>query len=202
MSLYHLILCDGDFRRRAAITHFLSEMDVHADPFEDAAEVQAQWERADMVLVHDDADAIGAVIGRFGTSGVFLPVIAYAEAPSTHQVARAVRAGAFDYLAWPCDRTEFEQTLDHAGKGAEDHCNARRRETLARQQVERLTKREREVLVGVAEGLSNRTIGERLEISPRTVEIHRANMLSKMGADHTSDAIRIAIQAALVDKGL
>ncbi|HMP56935.1 MAG TPA: LuxR C-terminal-related transcriptional regulator [Novosphingobium sp.] len=38
-----------------------------------------------------------------------------------------------------------------------------------------------------------------MAISPRTVEIHRANMLNKMGANHTSEAIRIAIEAALVD---
>ena len=51
---------------------------------------------------------------------------------------------------------------------------------------------------GKTDGLSNRRIGERLEISPRTVEIHRANMLNKMGASHTSEAIRIAIEASLV----
>jgi DNA-binding CsgD family transcriptional regulator len=45
--------------------------------------------------------------------------------------------------------------------------------------------------------MSNRLIGEKLAISPRTVEIHRANMLNKMGANHTSEAIRIAIEAAL-----
>lgn len=64
--------------------------------------------------------------------------------------------------------------------------------------MQRLTKREREVLVGVADGLSNRRIGEQLAISPRTVEIHRANMLTKMGAQHTSEAIRVAIEATLV----
>ena len=58
---------------------------------------------------------------------------------------------------------------------------------------------EREVLAGVAGGLSNRLIGEKLSISPRTVEIHRANMLTKMGAHHTSEAIRIAIEASLVE---
>ena len=62
-----------------------------------------------------------------------------------------------------------------------------------------LSRREREVLAGVAGGMSNRMIGEKLSISPRTVEIHRANMLTKMGANHTSEAIRIAIEAALVD---
>ena len=75
---------------------------------------------------------------------------------------------------------------------------AKLREAMARSRVQRLTRREREVLTGVADGLSNRLIGERLEISPRTVEIHRANMLNKMGASHTSEAIRIAIEASLV----
>ena len=73
------------------------------------------------------------------------------------------------------------------------------RDTLTRIEADGLTKREREVLAGVAGGLSNRMIGEKLSISPRTVEIHRANMLTKMGANHTSEAIRIAIEAALVD---
>lgn len=54
------------------------------------------------------------------------------------------------------------------------------------------------MLAGVADRLSNRLIGERLAISPRTVEIHRANMLNKMGANHTSEAIRIAIEASLI----
>jgi two-component system response regulator FixJ len=70
---------------------------------------------------------------------------------------------------------------------------------VARSRVERLTRREREVLAELAGGLSNRLIGEKLNIGPRTVETHRANMLNKMGANHTSEAIRIAIEAALID---
>lgn len=54
------------------------------------------------------------------------------------------------------------------------------------------------MLSAITEGLSNREIGERLAISPRTVEIHRSNMLNKVGAQHTSEAIRIAVEASLV----
>ena len=72
------------------------------------------------------------------------------------------------------------------------------REARARSRLNRLTRREREVLAAVADGMSNRRIGEHLAISPRTVEIHRANMLNKIGASHTNEAIRIAIEAALV----
>jgi len=73
------------------------------------------------------------------------------------------------------------------------------RESIARSRVDRLTRREREVLCGVANGLSNRKIGDLLAISPRTVEIHRANMLARLGAHHTSEAIRIAIEASMPD---
>jgi two-component system response regulator FixJ len=74
----------------------------------------------------------------------------------------------------------------------------KQREAVARSRIDRLTRREREVLHGVATGLSNRKIGESLAISPRTVEIHRANMLTKMGASHTSEAIRLAFEASLI----
>jgi two-component system, LuxR family, response regulator FixJ len=49
----------------------------------------------------------------------------------------------------------------------------------------------------MAEGLSNRMIAEELDISPRTVELHRSNLLSKMGARHSAEAIRVAIEALL-----
>jgi two-component system, LuxR family, response regulator FixJ len=80
--------------------------------------------------------------------------------------------------------------------------NVRLREVMARSRVQKLTPREREVLAGMADGLSNRLIGDRLAISPRTVEIHRANMLNKLGANHTSEAIRIAVEASITSHDL
>lgn len=114
-------------------------------------------------------------------------------------VVRAVLDGAIDYIAWPFNHEQITKIVADAEEKAETFGSAKLREALARSRVDRLTKREREVLAGVAGGLSNRMIGEKLSISPRTVEIHRANMLTKMGANHTSEAIRIAIEASLVD---
>ena len=55
-----------------------------------------------------------------------------------------------------------------------------------------LTPRERDVLEGLAKGLPNKTIAYDLGISPRTVEIHRANLMSKLGVRSLSEALRIA----------
>lgn len=192
-----LILVDGDFRRRAVITHCLSGSAIHVEPFEDTAELMRHWQAAGILLVHDEAGAIASLLEFMGATGNWLPVIAFGAAPDTRQVARAILAGAIDYIAWPFDAAAILTVLDETSARAGVLSNARLREAVARSRINRLTRREREVLDGVASGMSNRMIGEKLAISPRTVEIHRANMLNKMGANHTSEAIRIAIEAAL-----
>ena len=194
-----LFLVDGDVRRRAAISHSLADSAIHVEPFEDSAELIGRWPRSGFLLVHDDGAAIGDLLNHMGRSGYWLPVIGFAAEPTTHQVVSAVLSGAIDYIAWPFTGDELTRVVSEARVKAEAFGSGKLREALARARVERLTKREREVLTGVAGGLSNRMIGEKLAISPRTVEIHRANMLTKMGAHHTSEAIRIAIEAALVD---
>ena len=194
----NLFLVEGDFRRRAAISHCLAGSNIHVEPFEDGSELVSRWPRGGLLLVHDDGTIIADLLAHMGSSGHWLPVIGFAQEPSTHQVVQAVLGGAIDYVAWPFTGAEIEKVVDGALAKAETFGSTKLREALARARVERLTKREREVLMGVAGGLSNRMIGERLSISPRTVEIHRANMLTKMGANHTSEAIRVAIEAALV----
>jgi FixJ family two-component response regulator len=194
-----IILIDSDSRRRAAISHLLSGTGVHVEPFESLDELSSRWPREGVIFAHDDGEIVRRMIERMTDAGNWLPVIAFAEHPSTAQVVQAVLAGAIDYLDWPFGEAEVKQALVVAEQSHGTTGSARLREAMARSRVQRLTKREREVLAGVADGLSNRMIGERLAISPRTVEIHRANMLNKMGANHTSEAIRIAIEAALVN---
>ncbi|MES2493199.1 MAG: LuxR C-terminal-related transcriptional regulator [Pseudomonadota bacterium] len=194
-----LLLVDGDFRRRAAISHCLTGTGLHVEPFEDTAELFSRWPREGLLLVHDSGQSVTAVLDHMGRTGAWLPIVAFAERPSTRRIVEAVLQGAVDYLVWPFDEAELAETIEMARERSISVSGTRLREAVARSRIERLTRREREVLAGVADGLSNRLIGEKLSISPRTVEIHRANMLNKMGANHTSEAIRIAIEASLVN---
>ncbi len=195
----NILLIDGDFRRRAAISHCLSGSALHVEPFEDAIEFIARSPREGVVLVHDDGTGITALLDHMGGTGNWLPIIAFADQPGPRAIVEAVLAGAVDYLSWPFDAEAIAQSVLLAENRAAANSGSRLREAVARSRIERLTRREREVLAGVADGLSNRLIGEKLAISPRTVEIHRANMLNKMGANHTSEAIRIAIEASLIN---
>jgi two-component system, LuxR family, response regulator FixJ len=196
----HIILVDGDLKRRAAISHFLSGHGIHVEPFETVGELTGHSPRQGLILVNDVDGTVPALTGHLVGSGHWLPVVAFGENPAPRQIVDAILAGAIDYLAWPFDDAELTQTLEFAEERAEHVGNAKLREAIARSRVERLTPREREVLVGIAAGHSNRTIADNLAISPRTVEIHRANMLHKIGATHTSEAIRIAIEASLASE--
>jgi FixJ family two-component response regulator len=194
----NLFVVDGDFRRRAAISHCLAGTAIHVEPFEDVPELISRWPRSGLLLVHDVKHSVSTLLASMSQSGHWLPVIGYAENPATHTVVQAVLEGAIDYISWPFTAEEISEVVSTADARAKTFGSTKLRESLARNRVDRLTKRERQVLAGVAEGLSNRLIGEKLSISPRTVEIHRANMLTKMGANHTSEAIRIAIEAEVV----
>lgn len=200
-GIKHIILVDGDVRRRAVISHYLAGHGVHVEPFETVTELGDHAPRRGLILVNDLGGTVAALTESLAQSGNWLPVVAFGENPLPRQIVDAVLGGAIDYLAWPFDDAELARALEDAEGRADDVGNAKLREAMARSRIDRLTAREREVLGGIAAGLSNRSIADQLAISPRTVEIHRANMLQKIGATHTSEAIRIAIEASLVNEG-
>ena len=193
-----LILVDGESRRRATLSHSLSSHGIHVEPFETVAELAQSWPRSGTVVIHESGGSVADLIARMAQHGEWHPIVAFAEEPIPSRIVRAMLDGAVDYIIWPFSPDAVLASLERLEDNAEGLGNARMREAVARGRIEKLTEREREVLDCVASGLSNRKIGEKLEISPRTVEIHRANMLNKLGANHTSEAIRIAIEAELV----
>jgi two-component system response regulator FixJ len=108
-----------------------------------------------------------------------------------------MKNGAVDFLEKPFEKAELMRALD-AGFHRLDHRQdelASAREAQVR--VAALTPREREVLQGLVRGHPNKTIAYDLGISPRTVEVHRANVMSKLNVHSLSDALRIAFAAGL-----
>lgn len=192
-------LVDGDSRRRAAIVHELSGIGFHVEPFEDAHELVSSGPNPGVILVRDEDDSVATLRNQLAKFGTWFPIIAFSEQPSARRVVQAMVAGATDYIDWPVTSAKLADRLRDADGTVTEIVAARLREGAARSRVDCLTKREREVLIGVTSGKSSRDIGEKLRISPRTVEIHRSNMLKRMGATNTSDAIRIALQARLMD---
>lgn len=193
-----IILVDYDTRRRATISHRLSDFGIHVEPFDGANELLSSWPQSGVILAYDEHACVTVLMDYMGKTGKWLPVIAFAEAPSPRKVVEAVQNGAVDYVAWPFEDEEIAACLDRTRKKASELGALKLREAMARSKIEPLSRREREVLSGVASGLSNQLIADQLGISARTVESHRANMLNKIGANHISEAIRVAIEASLI----
>jgi two-component system, LuxR family, response regulator FixJ len=110
---------------------------------------------------------------------------------------RAMKAGAIDFIEKPFAAEAIVASVDAAlarpaAAGAEDPLAATATARLAL-----LSPREREVLQGLLAGLPNKSIAYDLAISPRTVEIHRARVMDKMGARSLSELIRMSLAAGL-----
>lgn len=196
---WHIHVIDPDFRRRAGIAFDLSHLNLHCEIYENLEEFCARIPDDGMVFVADEPECgdlreFGAVMG---TSGRALPVAAYSTNPSPQRIVEVVLGGALDYLSWPFDPKLLEATLARLSDLGERRARQARRGAMARAAVEHLSERELEVLELMIEGNSNKEIGRQLSISPRTVEIHRANMMRKLNARSPSDAVRVAMLAGV-----
>jgi PAS domain S-box-containing protein len=128
---------------------------------------------------------------------ITLPTIALdAPAADVASAVAAMKAGAIDYVT-VADEKSLRATLANAM--AECHGAARptTRDENAIARLARLTPREREVLAGLVEGGTNKTIGQELGISPRTVELHRAHVMNRLNASSLTELLQIAFAAGL-----
>jgi two-component system response regulator FixJ len=133
--------------------------------------------------------------------GVAVPVIVVTGHADVPLAVEAMKIGAADFLEKPFD----DEALLHAVRsacseqGSKDRHRAERAEIDSR--LATLSNRERDVLQGLVRGLANKQIAFDLGISPRTVEIYRANLMTKMQASSLSDLVRMALIAEILDAG-
>ncbi len=127
--------------------------------------------------------------------GVRLPVIIMTGHGDVTLAVKAMKAGAADFIEKPFAKETLLGSLDEGFRrlSQAEVTGDRRKDAEVRLQA--LTPRERDVLDGLAQGLPNKTIAYDLGISPRTVEIHRANLMSKLAVRSLSEALRIAFAA-------
>ena len=193
-STLHFI--DENSRNRATFAHLGIELGHHVEVYASVAELLARPPRDGTLIVHDDpAQDLARLMNGLAAKGIWLPTVAFHKTPEPGRVVVAVKLGVLDYLEIPFDRASLTRSLERLDGEARAYVLARKRMIEARDRLGNLSAREREVLDWLVQGCSNKVIARELDISPRTVEIHRANMLAKLGADHSADAIRIRVEA-------
>lgn len=110
---------------------------------------------------------------------------------------QAMKIGAVDFLEKPYDPVVLLQLIDAAFVQHEQQHAMEERTAQAASRIDALSPRERDVLKGLIEGRSNKVIAFELELSPRTVEIYRANLMQKLDVRSLSDALKIAFAAGM-----
>jgi two-component system, LuxR family, response regulator FixJ len=130
-----------------------------------------------------------------------LPVIVITGHGDVPLAVEAMKLGAADFLEKPFDDDLLIESVRAAL--SRDADTAKRKAELAEinDKLNALSKREREVLEGLVAGKPNKTIAFDLGISPRTVEIYRANLMTKMTANSLSDLVRMAMVAGILESG-
>ena len=128
-------------------------------------------------------------------AGVSLPVIIMTGHGDISLAVRAMKAGAVDFIEKPFDTDVLLSALTEGFGRLSSKAATGERKKDAEVRLQALTPRERDVLKGLAQGLPNKTIAYDLGISPRTVEIHRANLMTKLEVRSLSEALRIAFAA-------
>jgi two-component system response regulator FixJ len=129
---------------------------------------------------------------RLDQLGVYIPVIFITGHGDIQTSVAAMKAGAMDFLEKPFDNSELLRCIREAMQKAA----GRRREWEQKSAVERrcasLTSREAEVMGYIVQGLSSRAIAAQLGLSNRTIEVHRARVMTKMEAGTLPDLVRMA----------
>ena len=193
-------IVDGDPRSRIEQFHFAVQSGFHGETYNDVSELKKFLPQAGVILLNTESldRTCGEVIRDLAESGIWPPIVATGANPSVRHVVWALKAGALDYLALPLPGGQDEELIFAVLEEAIRQSDARRRLIEARDRLSKLSVREREVLDYLVEGNSNKAIARAMEISPRTVEIHRANMMGKLGAKHPADAVRIRLEVGAI----
>jgi two-component system response regulator FixJ len=192
-----LHILGGESRSRAEQARVAFALGHHAEVYSDIGEMLERPPHEGIIIAADEgeADTVRGLIVQLGEQGIWMPVVMASVDPDIDRAVAAIKAGALDYLRLPFEMGTFARRLGVILTEAGQHAERRRREVEAQRDIALLSRRERQVLELLSAGCANKEIARRLAISPRTVEIHRGNMMTKLDAGHAADAVRLWIDA-------
>jgi two-component system response regulator FixJ len=155
-------------------------------------ECRAQ-DRAVVILDHFLDDLTGLELqAELKRRDVDWPLIFISGSGNVQLSVRAMKAGAMDFLEKPIDKDSLLACVKGAFARLDERERAFELAQEAQARCNSLSDREREVMGCIISGMSNSKVAEQLDLSIRTVEVHRANIKRKMGADTLAELVRLA----------
>ena len=196
-KLIHLVDDDASVRRSVGFMLKTSGLNVQA--YESGVELLGRASQLDEGCILLDIRMPGMdgleVQQALQDRGISLPVIIMTGHGDVGLAVKAMKAGAVDFIEKPFEKQTLIASLEEGFNRLSKKEATHDRRKNAEVRLQALTPRERDVLNGLAQGLPNKTIAYDLGISPRTVEIHRANLMTKLEVRSLSEALRIAFAA-------
>ncbi|PWC26676.1 response regulator transcription factor [Teichococcus aestuarii] len=129
--------------------------------------------------------------------GIDMPVVVITAHGDVPVAVQAMKLGAVDFIEKPYDGEALLRAAGAALAGGAERQAQQREAAEAAERLALLTPRESEVVRGLVAGRQNKEIARDLQLSPRTVEVHRANAMEKLGARSVSEAVRLALVAGI-----
>lgn len=201
LSSQQVYVVDDDREVRTSIAFMLNASRLQARPFASGPElIDSIGDLERGVILLDirmpEMDAF-QVMGALAKLGVDWPVVVMTGHGEIAVAVRAMKLGAVDFLEKPFAEDVLLSALERAFHLLTERGEQAERRRLALRRIDVLSRRETEILRGLLAGLPNKVLSRRLDISLRTVEMHRANMMGRLEVDSLAEALMLAVVAGL-----
>lgn len=201
-DIVHVV--DDDEAMRDSMAFLLRAENFQVQTYADAADFLTALPQIKVGCVVTDVRMPGMsgieLLQRLRELKVSLPVIVVSGHGDVPLAVEAMKTGALDFIEKPFDDDVFLRAVRLALSAHAVDSQRQAQQATINSRLESLSNREREVLEGLVAGHPNKTIAYDLGISPRTVEIYRANVMEKMQARSLSDLVRMALVGGLLDR--
>ncbi len=198
-TVVHVI--DDDAAMRDSLAFLLDVNGFQPEVFEssDAFLARAAGNAPDCIVSDIRMPGMNGIelVRKLKSDGLACPVILITGHGDVALAVEAMKAGAVDFIEKPFDDAVLLGAIGSALEARSSHQGDGAARAEAQARLVELSPRERDVLQGLVAGKINKVIAHELSISPRTVEVYRANLMAKTGARSVSELMRIALAAGL-----
>jgi two-component system, LuxR family, response regulator FixJ len=196
-GVVHVI--DDDEAVRESLAFLLETADLTVRTYESAAGFLDGVGAAERGCVITDVRMPGMsgleLVREMNARGISLPVVVMTGHGDVPLAVEAMRAGVVDFIEKPFGDETILAALRAALAVGHDRLGKDSERAMVAGRLDSLSTRERQVLAGLVEGQSNKAVAQALGISPRTVEVYRANLMAKMRASSLSELVRMTLLA-------
>ena len=202
MSEPTVFIIDDDPSVRKGLSRLLNVAGFHTQTFKSAEDFLGHWEcdlHGCILLDVNMPKMTGPQLHHLLISSeCYLPVIFLTAHGDARTAATAIKKGAVDFLEKPVSKNELMAAIRVSLEKDNFLRKQRADNTLIKEQIDTLTKREHEVMTFVITGMLNKQIAAEMNISEETVKIHRGRVMQKLGITSVAELVRICDKAGIV----